>query len=587
MRSVQGIEVVRTMDAFRWDEIHWNLWRVADRSDLQPVIDSARRVAREVVALRSTASSKSDCEWTAEKASILASLDSNGLTSILSSAYPSVCTPSALAVWELAWVDGGVATLSLSGSLAQMPIRDFGTVEQQGRYLNNADRRHGALCLTEPPPGAGTDAMFLTGRIHVVDGLQKSEPVLEIHKRGRFISHMDFADFVVVAVQGSGNSVWGSCLVILEPGDTGNFDRGIRVRKLGHQSASTTNPIFDLTVPASRIVGGYTMDDGVLVPNFDSRQLLEPAFRRTRAIMSLMTASKLLSTVTPFVQFYNQTINASEFWQPIVDVWAAGEAAASLGFSAVRISDEVDEQKNPPGNLLKEAAILSSAAKLFSSSSTTSMLQRAASFSECTQKLMDAQIESLYLGPEALQRRLLSVAMIDGEFLRTFQSWTEELEGLEQCLPLAGVHSLTAGMRFWHWTLLQLRQQMDLRGVRLFCDARQGVTFPMADGLCTLLAARSLTLDLLELKKSGRYTSATAPELSLFSDLSIVASIRAAGSVGQICAALLFGYDGRFPVSAATKSSFDELQTRTNRSLAGVMAARDRVVHFLRAQHAG
>jgi hypothetical protein len=214
------------------------------------------------------------------------------------------------------------------------------------------------------------------------------------------------------------------------------------------------------------------------------------------------------------------------------------------------------------------------------------MLQRAASFAGCVHdKLMDAQIEALYLGPEALQRRLVSTAMIDGEFLRAFQSWTEELEGFDRHLPGTGVRSLTAGMRLWHWTLLQLRQQMDSRGVRLFCDARQGVTFPMADALCTLLAARSLTLDLSELKKCGRHRLATAAERTLFSDLSVIASTRAASSAGKICAALLLGYNGRFPVSAAARRSFNELQIRLNMSLIGAMAARDRVAQFLRAEH--
>ena len=582
------------MAASWWDEVHWAMWRVADHPDLLAVIHSARHVAREVIAPQLAAGARSSCEWTSEKACILASLDANGLTSILSSASQGIATPLALAAWELAWVDGGAATLSLSGSLAQMPIRDFGTKQQRDRYLGNADRPHAALCLTEPIPGAGTDAMFLSGRFHVAGWAAGSEPVLEIHKRGRFISHMDFADFVVAAVQGCGDRARGSCLVVLEPGDAGEFDRGSRVRKLGHQLASTTNPVFGLRAPASRIVGGYTMVDGVVVPDFDHRRLLEPAFRRTRSIMSLMTASKLLSTVAPLVNPPCQTTGEPEFWERMVDVWATGEAAASLGFLAARLSDELDKWANPPGEVTREAAVLCPAAKLFSTSSAAVMLQYAAALRGCGpmdggpgsmhDKLVDAQIEALYLGPEALQRRLVSAAMIDGEFLKEFQAWTEELERLARRLPGTGTRSLTAGMRLWHWTLLQLRRQTDARGARLYCDARQGTTFPMADALCRLLAARSLTLDALELEKSGRQGAATAFVSSLFFDLSTIASVRAAGSVAQTCAAQLLGYDGQFPVSAATRSAFDELRTRLNMSLCGAMAARDRTARFLRAE---
>ena len=573
------------MAASWWDEVHWTMWRVADHSEALAVLKSARRVAREVIAPQ-LASARSGSGWTAEKHRILASLNANGLTSILSSASLGLATPLALATWELAWVDGGAATLILSGSLAQMPIHDFGTEQQRDRYLGSADRRHAALCLTEPIPGAGADATTLTGSYCVAEWLPGSEPLLEIRKRGRFTSHMDFADFVVAAVQASGDRVRGSCLVILEPEDPGEFDRGSHVRKLGHQVASTTNPIFGLRVPASRIVGGYTIDHGVVVPNFDHRQLLEPALRRTRSIMSLMTASKLLSTVEPLINPSCLAATEMELGQPVVDLWAAGEAAASLGFSAARISDELDKSAAPTDTRRMEAAVLASAAKLFSTSQIP-LLQKCAAaagpywlMESGAGKLIDAQIESLYLGPEAIQRRLISAAMIDSKFLKNFEAWIEELEQHAQRLPGTGVRSLVAAMRLWCWTLDQLRQQTDSSGARLFCDARQGVTFPMADALCGLLAARSLTLDLLMLEKSDR-NSAMPAIVSLFLDLSTVASVRAAGQVAQTCAALLLGYDKRFPVSAASRNALNELRMKLELSLCGIMSAREQVIQFL------
>ncbi len=583
------------MAASWWDDVHWNLWRVADRADLVATAHTARRVAREAVAPQLVAGARSGCEWTAEKANILASLDANGLTSILSSTDHGIATALSLAAWELAWIDGGAATLCLSGSLAQMSILDFGTKEQKDRYLDNSDRRHAALCLTEPIPGAGSDATFLSGGFQTAEWVPGSEPMLEIRKRGRFISHMDFADFVVAAVQGYTDRVRGSCLVILEPGDAGEFNRGSRVRKIGHQLASTTNPIFDLRVPASRIVGDYRMIDGVVVPNYDHRRLLEPTFRRNRAILSIMTASKLLSVVQPLINPTGQTTGEPECWEQMVELWAAGEAAASLGFSAARLSDELDCRKDPARKLTSQSALLSSAAKLFSTSSATVMLRHAAAFEGCwpidgsagfiRDKLLDAQIEALYLGPEALQRRLVSAAMIDGEFLETFQTWTEDLERHGQRLSGMGIHNLTCAMRLWHWTLGQLRQQTDSRGTRLFCDARQGVTFPMADSLCRLLAARSFTLDVLELEKIRNREALPTFTSSLFFDLSAVASANASGSVARACAELLFGYGEHFPVSATTRNAFDHLRAKLKLSLCGSAAARNRIAQFLRAEH--
>jgi hypothetical protein len=151
-------------------------------------------------------------------------------------------------------------------------------------------------------------------------------------------------------------------------------------------------------------------------------------------------------------------------------------------------------------------------------------------------------------------------------------------------MPGAGIHSLLAAMHLWHWALLQFQQQTDARGARLLCDARQGVTFPMADALCWLLAARSLTLDALDLQKGGHRQVQHASVLRVFSDLCTIASVCAAGAVKQTCTALLLGYDPQFPVSAATRQEFDNLRATIDRNLRGAGAARDSVARFLHAQ---
>jgi hypothetical protein len=202
----------------------------------------------------------------------------------------------------------------------------------------------------------------------------------------------------VVAVSGDGASVRSSCLVTLEPGDVGLFERGPQVRKLGHRLASTTNPNFDLRVPASRIVGGCTVEDGVVIPRFDHRPLLEPALRRTRALLSLMTASKALSMVEAFLNIPinsgapgpdfrtwestnpNQPVpmnfisSSLQPWLNLAELWASGEAATSLGFSAVRGCDEFDRS----GEQTRSAALLPAAAKLYGSSRLPALLRQAA-----------------------------------------------------------------------------------------------------------------------------------------------------------------------------------------------------------------
>lgn len=571
-----------------WDELHWRLWRIADRSALLPVVQSARHLASEVVVPLLALGARTSCGWTPQKAQLIAKLDANRLNSILPSLQQGITMPLALAAWELACVDGGAAVNLLSGSMAQMPILDFGTRQQRDRYLGNGGLRHGALCLTEPIPGAGTDALFLTGSYEMTSGMIDGEPALHIEKRGRFISHMDFADFVVAAVQGRGNRAKSSCLVILEPGDTGEFNCGSQVHKVGHQLSSTSNPSFKLRVPASRIVGGYAMEDDVLVPNVDHRIALAPAFCRTRAVLSLVTAAKLLSTVQSFVHSSSQVAIESYIWQSMTELWATGEAAASLGFAAVRVSDDLDRAGTAPAALACQAAVLSPAAKLFSTTRVPAMLQNVSALGEhwtvhnafSTQdKLADAQVEAVQLGPEALQRRLLSSAMIDREFLGLFGLWTQEMEQFAKRQSLSGVHCLAATMQLWQWTMGQLQRQTDMLGARLYSDSRQGVTFPMADALSELLAARSLTIDSFDLQKGENGRDISGTPIAGFFDLAAIVSLHAAGCIRQTSTALLYGY-GELPSDAA--KAFRDQYTKLDENLCGILPTRDSAVNFLR-----
>jgi hypothetical protein len=443
--------------------------------------------------------------------------------------------------------------------------------------------------LTEPIPGAGAEAISLSGRMVLAGAGADGEPRLEIHKRGRFISHMDFAEFVVAAVEGDGEGVRGSALVILEPGDEGEFERGSPVRKLGHRLASTTDPAFRLRVPASRIVGGYMMEEGVLVPRFTHRVLLEPALRRMRALLALMTAAKALSTMQEWFDSSEQKSGSAELWLDMADLWATGEAAASLGFSAARLCDELDCAENRSSTDAMLAALFSPAAKLFSSIRVPESLRQgsvwggsnATAAIDLRARLIDAQIEEMYMGPAALQRRLVSAAMTGARFLADFQQWTGEMDALAERLPQAGMRSLAEGMKLWQWTLERLRQQADARGARLYCDARQGVTFAMADALCGLLAARSLASDVMEMESARRPLSSEC--VSIFLDLSILAAGRAAARTAQTCVDLLFGYAERFPVSDVERRTFAGLRTNLCISLRGFLDARERIAEFLRA----
>src|ERR1039458_5670877 len=308
-------ETLRTLPD---DNVRQILWHFADRYDLQMLVQSAREVARGPVARLVAEGQRATHEWTAKKATLLEAFDQSGITAVFMDPEQGgyLAGPKnlalALTAFELAWVDAGAATCSLAGCLALAPIHERGTPEQRAHYMALAvpptpgeDRVawRGAFCLTEPIPYVGVDTGMLSGKLRVSKWKDGDEPLLQVEKRGRFITNMGFANFVTAAVDSGDDRIKGSCIVIIEEGDPGVFDRGTPTRKLVHQLSSTCDPIFNVFVPASRIVGGYTIKNGTIIPNYSHSEVIEAVFKRTRVTVALMTSAKLLSAVEPIIRY--------------------------------------------------------------------------------------------------------------------------------------------------------------------------------------------------------------------------------------------------------------------------------------------
>ena len=637
-------------------------WRFADRYDLQMLVQSTRSVARGPVARLVASGGRNSHDWTPAKAELLDAFDKAGITAVFMEPEQGgfIAGPKnlalALVAFELAWVDGGAATASLAGCLALAPIHERGTPEQQSKYMQLAappqpgeDRKpwRGAFCLTEPIPYVGVDTGMLNGKLRIAAWKDGEEPMLQVEKRGRFITNIAFANFVTAAVDSADDRIKGSCMVILEEGDPGTFDRGTPTRKLVHQLSSTGDPIFSLRVPASRIVGGYDVKDGVIVPRYKHSEVIEAVFRRTRVTVGVMTSAKLLSAVEPIIRYQRGRFRGAETAAPgsvryelglqarqdslhrLVDIWATGEASASLGFAAARAFDELDPLEREADNLLAAqgvgegrarmkalreiseraaeslllpkqdpnraqvesdpllrfvlldslADVLCPATKLWNTGQGAHMMREAVSLmggygitEDCPgflgNKWMDAQLEATYEGPEAVQRRQLSVTMANPLFLAQFKAWIREMREIASDRPGTGACTLATAMRMWLWTLDHLQHATDADGGRLYQSARQGVTFPLADALCWLLAARCQILDVIELEQRGADDPSVAEGLpglvNFLTDLCHVQSARASGEVSRICAELVFGYN-RHPAwdEAGTRGCFhqDELDS--------------------------
>jgi alkylation response protein AidB-like acyl-CoA dehydrogenase len=637
-------ETLRTLPA---DDVRQILWRFADRFDLQMLVQSARAVARGPVARLVAEGARNSHEWTAQKAQLLTAFDESGITAAFMDPDQGgfIEGPKnmalALAAFELSWVDAGAATCSLATNLALAPIHERGTPEQRDTYMRRAvppqpgeDRRisRGAFGLTEPLPYVGVETSLLSGKLRIAEWPEGGEPILQVDKRGRFITNMGFANFVTAAVDSADPRIKGSCIVILEETDPGLFDRGAPAKKLVHQLSSTRDPVFSLRVPASRIVGGYAVKDGVLVPNYSHGDIIETVFRRTRVTVGLMTSAKLLSAVEPVIRYQRGRFRGGEAIAPgsprydlglqqkedalhrLVDVWAAGEAGASLGFATARLFDELDPLERQKDQLLaaqgisggtaqlralrrlqkdaleyltlaaqpeaeRDAArhealrddplvqflvqdafanVLCPAVKLWNTGHGATVMREAVSLmggygitEDCPgflgQKWMDAQLEATYEGPEAVQRRQLTITMASELFLTQFEAEIAEMRRIAARRPGTGACALATAMQLWLWTLRHLLQASDADGGKLFHGNRQGVTFPLADALCWLLGSRQQILDLLELEAKGPanpiVAEGLAGTLGFLTDLCHVQAVRAAGEVGRIAAELVYGYN--------------------------------------------
>jgi len=630
-----------TMLTLPGDPLRQIQWRFSDRYDLHMLVQSARTVARGTVAHMVAAGERNSHEWTPAKHAMMEAFDRAGITGAFMEPEEGgfISGPKnlalALAAFELAWVDGGAATASLAGFLALAPIHERGTPEQASHYMSlcappqPGDERkpwRGAFVLTEPIPYVGVDTGMLSGKVRVAGWRKDEEPWLQVEKRGRFITNIAFANFVTAAVTSDDPQIKGSCVVILEETDEGTFDPGTATKKLVHQLSSTGDPIFNLKVPASRIVGGYTVRDGVIVPNFNHGEVIEAVFRRTRVTVGLMTAAKLLSAVEPVIRYQRGRFRGAEGAKPgtvryeqgiqqredalhrLVDVWATGEAAASLGFAAARLFDDLDpigkqktailagrgvvggraevkalrESEQRAIELLNmresdprreeiaadplvqfvlkdaEANVLCPATKLWNTGHGANLMREAVSLmggygitEDCpgflASKWMDAQLEATYEGPEAVQRRHLTVTMTSEVFLAEMRAWADEMRTIAETRPGTGACTLASTMHMWLWTLEYLQRATDAAGNKLYHGQRQGVTFPLADALCWLLASRQQILDVLELEQRGAADASVADGLAgtvqFLSDLCHVQAAQAAGEVSRICAELVFGYN--------------------------------------------
>lgn len=657
-----------TLQTLPGDDVRQIMWRYSERFDLQMVVQSARSIARTTVASLVAQGARNSHEWNDMKEQLLDAFDASGLTALYMNTTQGGFMDGpknlalSLAAFELSWVDGGSATSSLASNLALAPIHEKGTKEQRDHYMSMAvppqpgeDRKiwRGAFALTEPLPYVGVDTGVLVGKVKIDEWKDGEEPMLFVEKRGRFITNMDFAYFVTAAVNSADDRIKGTCMITLEEGDEGTFDRGAPTLKMCHQLSSTRDPIISVKVPASRIIGGYTIEDGVIVPNYTHGEIIGSVFHRTRIPVGIMTSAKLLSAVEPVIRYHRTRFRGGDASGPgspkfeqglqqkedaqqrLVDVWAMGEAGASMGFTAAREADIFDPIEKEKERMLAEQGCLTArkqfamirkknqetieyidlmysgenearkaeleadnlvkfnyldkllgviipTTKLWNTGVGATFMREAISLvggygitEDCPGFLMnkwaDAQLEATYEGPEAVQRMHLTITQADPVFRHLFGKFAEDMTASSA----AGSDAMAAGIRMWLSAYDFLTENKDADGAKLYHRKRQGVTFPMADAVGWLLAAYYLFKDVAELKEKGGMNPTVAEGLEglsgFYDDMAQVMAARAVGEAGRILSELVYGY-----ASEGDVSGFAALRTEADIAMAGAKLAKDR-----------
>ena len=653
-----------TMKMLPGDEVRQIMWRIAERYDIQMAVAGARSVARGLVAKLVADGQRKTHEWTAEKQAMFDAFDASGVTAATLNADcgglfegPRNLAESML-TYETAWVDNGAATSSFVNALAMDPIAELGTPEQKTRYMTlcapgNASGKtwRGSFALTEPLPYVGVDTGVLCGRVTVAAWKDGEEPMIRVEKRGRFITNIAIADYVTVAANSGDARIKGSCMVVVEATDPGTFDRGAQTLKCVHQLSNTGDPVIDVVVPASRIIGGYDVVDGQIVPRLGHSEIIAQVFSKTRVGVGVMGAASLMSAVEPVIRYqrtrfrgavgveehsprYQQGLQMKEdVTERLADVWAAAEAASSLGFDISRRYDALEliqdearaklgkgremlknmkapmeravqllaEGKDPQEDadvavryvhLLAVCNILCPSCKLWNTGHGADVMRQAVSLmggygitEDCPgflfYKWTDMQLDATYEGPEAVQRRQISETMASPVFLAQLDAWAKELEACPRA-DENGARALAAALRLWSWTQGFAKAAKDANGRRLGASQRHGVVFPLADALAGLMAAKSFHADIAFLARSGKDHPVVGPELdgylNTFNDLlgTVVADV--AGEAAKICSGLVYGFGA---AAAEDKAAYAALRNALDEALAGTRLAKDRAAKCL------
>lgn len=309
----------------------------------------------------------------------------------------------AMAVEEMSRVCGTTGVIiSAHTSLCAAPIYEFGTKEQQEKYLPSLARgeKLGAFGLTEP--NAGTDAAgqqttaVLDGDDYIINGSKI------------FITNAGYADiYIVMAMTDKSKGTRGISAFIVEK-DFEGFSVGKKEAKMGIRGSATCELIFEnCRVPKENLLGQIGKGFKVAMQTLDGGRI-------GIAAQALGLAQGAIDATVDYVKERKQFGRSISKFQntqfQLADMQTKVDAARLLVYRAADL-----KQKKMPYSV--EAAM----AKLFAAEVAMEVTNKAVQLHggygytreyNVERMMRDAKITEIYEGTSEVQKMVISAKML-------------------------------------------------------------------------------------------------------------------------------------------------------------------------------
>ena len=192
---------------------------------------------------------------------------------------------------ELARIGATGPHFPLHSDMVGPYLREYGSTEQQRRWLPAMTTGEAIVAIAMTEPGAGSDLQGIKTRA-VRDG---DEYVITGQKT--YISNGQLADVVLTACKTDPDAGWKGISLILVETDREGFSRGRNLEKIGMKAQDTSELFYaDVRVPATNLLGG---EEG---QGFIQLVSMLPQERLIQAIRSAVVCEQAIEWTVEFVK---------------------------------------------------------------------------------------------------------------------------------------------------------------------------------------------------------------------------------------------------------------------------------------------